>query len=144
MSKHLAPNSLYELPSGAKVHPCRLIVRDGTIMWKHAFLNQNKFTCLPHLIEHEQNIAKVAQRLEELNVWVSQDLEPWDCLVSVAWYDPGIWQLEDGLGVYFKHHSHNSRFLFEELTQHMLAHESIKLVEGGYFADELIFYRKEL
>ena len=38
MSKHLAKNCLYKLPSGNLVHPCRLIIRDGTLMWKHAFL----------------------------------------------------------------------------------------------------------
>ena len=41
MSKHISPSYFYELPSGTKVHPCRLILKDGSLMWKHALLNQN-------------------------------------------------------------------------------------------------------
>ena len=33
MSKHLNNDSFYYMPSGNKVHPCRLIQRDGTLMW---------------------------------------------------------------------------------------------------------------
>lgn len=142
MSKHLSKEFLYELPSGSQVHPCRLIVRDGTLMWKHVFLNQNKFTSLPRIIDHEQEIIKTAQRLEELNVWVSQDLEPWECLMPVAWYDPTIWDLEQGKGVYFTHSLHSSNHLFEELNDHLLAHETLKLVKGGYFPDELVYYHR--
>ena len=36
----------YELPSGNKVHPSRLIHRDGTLMWKHALLYQMKSASL--------------------------------------------------------------------------------------------------
>ena len=36
MSKHFSPDIFYNLPSGSRVHPQRLIHRDGTIMWKHA------------------------------------------------------------------------------------------------------------
>ena len=55
-------------------------MKDGTLMWKHALLNQNKAS-LPVCEAHEQHIIKTAQRLEELNSWVSQDLEPWNFLV---------------------------------------------------------------
>ena len=41
MSKHLNQSIFYNLPSGIKVHPCRLIQRDGTLMWKHACLYNN-------------------------------------------------------------------------------------------------------
>ena len=142
MSKHLSKEFLYHLPSGAQVHPSRLIVRDGTLMWKHAFLNQNEFTSLPTTELQEQEIIKTAQRLEELNVWVSQDLEPWECITPVAWFDPKIWPLEQGKGVYFKHNSHSTRHLFEELNDHLLANETMKLCRGGYFADELVFFHR--
>ena len=36
MSKHIAQHHFYQLPSGSAVHPCRLIQKDGTLMWKHA------------------------------------------------------------------------------------------------------------
>ena len=36
MSKHIAPDCLLTLPSNDRVHPCRLILKDGTLMWKHA------------------------------------------------------------------------------------------------------------
>ena len=32
MSKHIDKKYLYQLPSGAAVHPCRLIHKDGTLM----------------------------------------------------------------------------------------------------------------
>ena len=60
MSKHISPSYFYELPSGTKVHPCRLILKDGSLMWKHALLNQNKAT-LPQSEAHEQHIVKTAQ-----------------------------------------------------------------------------------
>ena len=73
MSKHISPSYFYNLPSGNKVHPCRLIHKDGTLMWKHALLHQNEHK-LPASEAHEQHIIKTAQRLEELNSWVSSDL----------------------------------------------------------------------
>jgi hypothetical protein len=68
MSKHITPGYMYSFPSGLVVHPCRLIQRDGTLMWKHALLYQNELT-LPVNEAHEQHIIKTAQRLEELNSW---------------------------------------------------------------------------
>ena len=40
MTKHIDKGIFYPLPSGTKVHPCRLIHRDGTLMWKHALLHE--------------------------------------------------------------------------------------------------------
>ena len=83
MSKHISPSYFYQL--------CRLVTRsilvglfikDGTLMWKHALLYQNKSIncqCLKHTKQH---IIKTAQRLEELNTWVSNDLDPWDSSVA--------------------------------------------------------------
>ena len=79
MSKHLSPDIFYDLPSGTKVHPNRLIQRDGSLMWKHALWSKG-FVHVPQTEAHEAHIIKTAQRLEELNCWVSQGLEPWDFL----------------------------------------------------------------
>ena len=82
MSRHISPEYFYELPSGSRVHPCRLIHKDGTLMWKHALLNRNQPGIYAILvIAHEAHIIKTAQRIEELNSWVSQGLDPWDCLI---------------------------------------------------------------
>ena len=58
-------------------------------MWKHALLCNNN-AALPECEAHEQHIIKTAQRLEELNSWVSQDLEPWNFLVPTLWYAPAL------------------------------------------------------
>ena len=129
MSKHLDKSCLYTLPSGDRVHPCRFIFRDGTLMWKHAFLCNNKFTQLPQTQAHEQHIIKTAQRLEELNVWVSQDLEPWECLTPHCWYDPGNADLSDGISVYFRHSVHPADSVYEILKNHIQPHETLKLLD---------------
>ena len=52
MSRHISPNAFYVLPSGNRVHPCRLIHKDATLMWKHALLGNNEFKSLPTEIAH--------------------------------------------------------------------------------------------
>ena len=75
-------------------------------MWKHALL-YNNVAAIPDTEAAEQHIIKTAQRLEELNSWVSQSLEPWDCFVPYAWYVPSIDELEKGISVYFQHQTHD-------------------------------------
>ena len=142
MPKHIAQECLYEMPSGARVHPCRLIVKDGTLMWKHAFLNHNEFTSLPLNQAHEQHIIKTAQRLEELNVWVSQDLEPWQALQPIAWYDPKIWGLEEGISVYFKHAVHSAEHLYDVLSANIQPHETLKYVEKLFPEPSYLFFKR--
>ena len=142
MSKHLSKEFLYELPSGSQVHPCRLIVRDGTLMWKHVFLNQNRFTSLPTTAEHEQEIIKTAQRLEELNVWVSQDLEPWQALQPIAWYNPKVWGLEEGISVYFKHAVHSAEYLYDALSPNIQPHETLKYVEKLFPEPSYLLFKR--
>ena len=87
MSRHIS-NHLRstQLPSGgSKIHLCRLIHKDGTLMWKHALLASNVY--VPETQAHEAHIIKTAQRLEELNSWVSQGLDPWNVSTS-PWYVP--------------------------------------------------------
>ena len=122
--KHISPNCLYTLPSGNSVHPCRLIHKDGTLMWKHALLYNNKLS-VPTEQAHEAHIIKTAQRLEELNSWVSLDLEPWDCLIPTGWYVPHIPDLSNGISVYFKHFSRDTADVYDLLLPHIQDHETL-------------------
>jgi hypothetical protein len=124
MSKHITPGYMYSFPSGLVVHPCRLIQRDGTLMWKHALLYQNELT-LPVNEAHEQHIIKTAQRLEELNSWVSKDLEPWNGIKIIAWYTPQIEELAEGIGVYFKHSHYDTKEISNILSTHIQNHETL-------------------
>ena len=56
MSKSIHSDFLLMLPSGIAVHPCRLIHRDGTLMWKHAFLYHNEIKFLPKTQAEESHI----------------------------------------------------------------------------------------
>ena len=126
MSKHLSPSALYNLPSGQSIHPCRLIHKDGTLMWKHALLYNNE-TFMPETVAQEQHIIKTAQRLEELNSWVSQGLEPWECLQPVAWFYPLTDELQDGISVYFKHAVLENEPVLLALLEHIQEHELLEL-----------------
>ena len=130
MSKHISPNYFYALPSGNKVHPNRLIMKDGSLMWKHALLHQNK-AVMPECEAHEQHIIKTAQRLEELNSWVSQGLEPWECFVIKEWYVPSEPELSKGISVYFNHFTHDLPYTYEKLSPHIQPHETLDL-RGNY------------
>ena len=135
MSKHISPSYFYELPSGTKVHPCRLIQKDGSLMWKHALLNQNK-AVLPECEAHEQHIIKTAQRLEELNSWVSRDNEPWDCLKVFAWYAPQIEELSEGIGCYFNYDQFDNQEIYSTLSTHILSHETLVI------KDRYLYFRR--
>ena len=126
MSKHISASYFYNLPSGNKVHPCRLIHKDGTLMWKHALLYQNEHN-LPQSEAHEQHIIKTAQRLEELNSWVSSDLEAWECLMPTAWYVPEDPELAEGIAVYFNHTTRHIDHIYPALSSHILSHEQLEI-----------------
>tara|TARA_R110002050_G_scaffold59020_2_gene132173 strand:+ start:1633 stop:2043 length:411 start_codon:yes stop_codon:yes gene_type:complete len=126
MSKHISPDCFYNLPSGINVHPCRLIHKDGTLMWKHALLHSN-MPSLPECEAHEAHIVKTAQRLEELNSWVSVDMEAWECLMPVAWYVPDDAELEEGIAVYFKHKVKDIDAVYTALKSHILSHEILEI-----------------
>ena len=98
MSKNISSTYMIQLPSGNQVHPSRLIQRDGTLMWKHALLNNNVLS-VPTEPAVEMHIIKTAQRLEELNSWEYVDMEAWECLMPVAWYVPEKPELAEGLSV---------------------------------------------
>ena len=123
MSKHIDPSFMLTLPSGSKVHPNRLIHKDGTLMWKHACS-----TSVPPLTEaHEQHIIKTAQRLEELNSWVSQTNELSDYLYPVCWYVPTEPQLSEGISVHFVHTKLDIQDVYNGLITHVLDHETLEV-----------------
>ena len=134
MSKHISPSYFYELPSGTKVHPCRLILKDGSLMWKHALLNQNK-AAMPSRSSRTAH-SKTAQRLEELNSWVSQDLEPWNFLVPCLWYVPGLPGYDEGISVNFTHSTKDTAEVYDIICNHTLAHETIDL------RDKYIYFKR--
>ena len=125
MSRHISNDAFYVMPSGLKVHPCRLIVKDGTLMWKHAFLDNNEFTSLPLEPAHEQHIIKTAQRLEELNAWVSHELDPWECLRPVKWYQPAEDKYNQGISVQFVHTALAADEIFDTLMKHKNEYETL-------------------
>ena len=136
MSRHISPEFFYKLPSGAQVHPNRLLVKDGTLMWKHAFLNNNEFTSLPSELAHEQHIIKTAQRIEELNAWVSHSLDPWECLRPVQWYNPRRKGFSEGIAVQFVHTSLSANEIYDTLLSHKHEYEYLAC-DSGLFT----FYR---
>ena len=125
MSKHITPSYMYNFPSGLNIHPCRLIQRDGTLMWKHALLYDGELN-LPVSEAHEQHIIKTAQRLEELNSWVSRDLEPWNGIKIIAWYAPKFEELSEGISVYFKHSQYATNEISNILSAHIQSHETLE------------------
>lgn len=132
MSRYISPEAFYNLPSGDKVHPCRLIHKDGTLMWKHALLSSNVFQSLPLEIAHEAHIIKTAQRIEELNSWVSQGLDPWEYLRPINWYMPTVDGFDQGITVEFKHTSIASGYIINKILDHKQEHETLTC-ENGIF-----------
>ena len=130
MSKHIDKSYMYKLPSGNVVHPCRLIHKDGTLMWKHALLCHDNAAHVPALESQEQHIIKTAQRLEELNSWVSSELDVWQCLVPTMWYSPTAKELSTGYTVYFQHAVYDVNRTYDCLASHILPHESLECAEN--------------
>jgi len=130
MSKHLAKEHLYTLPSGNLVHPCRLILRDGTLMWKHALLYQNALN-IPATEAIEAHIVKTAQRLEELNSWITSCEEPWESLVPQAWYVPEVPYLNEGISLFFKHAVLPAEEVYDTLKDHTQEFETLNLLDNN-------------
>jgi len=135
MSKHLSDANFIKLPSGSNVHLYRLIHRDGTLMWKNALINTDNKLSVPTEQAHEAHIIKTAQRIEELNTWVSNLLEPWDCIKPLLWYSPEHPHegLANGYACYFQHTSLPLIDLYHYLAQHIQSHESLEQTEGGLY-----------
>ena len=99
-------------------------------MWKHALLHQNELVCLPETQAHEQHIIKTAQRIEELNAWVSQDLDPWEFLKPLQWYCPRQTNTKDGIALYFKHTSLPNGHVYETLKRHVNEYETLEMTDS--------------
>ena len=127
MAKQLDNSVFYKLPSGNKVHPYRLIHRDGTLMWKHALRCSYDKLYLPETEAHEAHIIKTAARLEELNCWVSQGLEPWDSLRPLLWYFAGHPHkpIAEGYACVFDHSSIDAKTVLEKIEPHIQEHETL-------------------
>ena len=136
MSKNISKEVFYRLPSGAMVHPSRLIIRDGTVMWKHALTNNHGNVAVPLEAAHEAHIVKTASRLEELNIWVSQNLEIWNCFYPTVWLDPSIPEYSQGIQVKFSHFTIPAAEVYETLAPNILQHETLTLTDNS-----LIFRR---
>ena len=132
MNKNLNKDLLIHLPSNTIVHPCRLIQKDGTLMWKHAI---TEFV-IPETLAQEQHIVKTAQRLEELNSWVSRDLEVWQCLSPVYWFCPSTAELSTGYTVYFQHALYDNKHTYDCLVSHILPHETLT------YRDDLLEFKR--
>jgi len=137
MHKQISPSAFITLPSGDEVFPSRLIHRDGTIMWKHA-LQAGDNHYVPTSLAHEAHIIKTAARLEELNAWVSQNLEPWDCFLPKFWYDPRSIHkpTASGYACEFQHTSLSTSAVLEVLAPHVQDHETLVLLNNSnlYFS----------
>lgn len=137
MSKQISPGAFIKLPSGNEVFPLRLIHRDGTLMWKHALQADEKHY-IPTCLAHEAHIIKTAARLEELNSWVSQNLDPWDCFLPKFWYDPSSSHKPTAFGYAceFKHLSIRNEDVLTILEAHVQDHETLKELPNGnlYFS----------
>lgn len=68
--------------------------------------------------------------MEELNAWVSQDLDPWEFLKPHLWYYPDHPDLSEGIALYFKHTSLSNEDVMEKLDCHIQDHETLNEVEG--------------
>ena len=105
-------------------------------MWKHALLWRDNIAYVPETEAQEQHIIKTAQRLEELNSWVSQDLEPWNFLVPSLWYVPGLPGYDEGICVNFTHSTKDTTEVYDVLCGHTLAHETLSL------RDKYIYFQR--
>ena len=135
MSKHFSSGVFYTLPSGISVHPQRLIQRDGTIMWKHALHDCNGYVHVPYCEAHEAHIVKTAQRLEELNCWVSQGLEPWEFLKPRQWYfiDHEHKPFAEGYACNLRHTTLPSALVYEKLLPHIQSHEELSITDNTLY-----------
>ena len=135
--KGIAPSALIALPVLGQIHPSRLIVRDGTLMWKHA-LTTSGVIHVPSCAAIESHIVKTAQRLEELSRWLMDlgDVDDGFVLKPIQWYDPSDPELRMGISVYLTHASLSVEEVFDIFKEHILPHETLEL------RDNYLFFRR--
>ena len=96
------------------MHPCRLIHKDGTLMWRHALGGKTA-----QQLSVETNIITVAGRIEELNSWASAFCEIWECLMPIKWYEPDDPHHSDGLRVLLNHTAMDNSDVFTLISAHL-------------------------
>jgi hypothetical protein len=128
--KYFDPFYLFQLPSGQLVHPCRLIHRDGTLMWKHALIDE-EVVHLPADQDIETRIIYTAKRLEELNTWVAPTAQPWEGFSIHAWYNPNVEERSRGNVVLFSHFLHDTEVVYNELKKHLQEKEALSTSLAG-------------
>ena len=135
--KGLAPDALIILPSLGAIHPSRLIIRDGSLMWKHALLYEGVMY-IPRQSAIEAHIVKTAQRLEELSRWLWEygSVDDGHVLSPVQWYDPNDPELKLGISVYLEHTTLDVEQVYEIFKEHILPHETLEL------RDNYLFFRR--
>ena len=138
MQKYFTKGLLYDLPSGNSVHPSRCIIRDGTICWHDALrCKQSGRVRIPDELAHEQHILKTAQRLEELNTWLSlPEFELHECLIPHEWFNPDKEWLSEGISVYIKHALLSNKYVIKALAPHVKPHEELEV------RDEWLFFKR--
>jgi hypothetical protein len=104
-------------------------------MWKHALVNRKNKVNIPAELSHETHIIKTAQRIEELNSWVSHQLEPWECLVPTFWYSVGHphTPYSEGYACLLEHIVLPNDKVYELLLPHILSHEQLELEDFGLY-----------
>ena len=121
MHKHLDPAMFLTLPSGNRYHPCRLIIRDGTLMWKQALISGY----LPTAAAQEAHITKTAQRLEELTSWLPEPAKELGLQV-LQWFDPREKEYQGGIRCSFTAPTLESTETFELMLPHIQSHEGLR------------------
>ena len=133
MQKYFKEGTFYELPSGNKYHPSRLIIRDGTLTWKDALhCKLTGKTHIPQDLAHEQHIIKTAQRVEELNIWISQYRELWECITPLSWYCPST----EGISLKFKHALFSNKVTWVKINPHIKPHETLE------YEDKYLYFKR--
>lgn len=129
MNKALLDSVTVTLPSQQRVHPCRLIIRDGSLMWRAALGG-----FCPADLAHEQHIIKTASRLEELNSWTSSDMDECQTFTIHKWFDPTCEGFKEGISVLFTHPNYfDNDELYDELQSHIYPHEQLLKKESVLF-----------
>ena len=125
-----------KLPSGAKVHPWRTIVRDGHLMWKHAVMDEGVIYT-PLELSHEAHIIKTAGRLEALAAWADHgDSDP-EGFVIDTWYNHDAYgDFDEGICVLFRHSKLAACDCYSKIKDHLQPGEDLLLM-----ADQLRFRR---
>ena len=130
MVRRFPPELMLKLPSGSSVHPCRLIVRDGSLMWKQAFTSR----VLPGTTEQEEQIIKCAIRLEELLRWLPEsDAE--EHVQILQWLDPTQAEYEGGSRCRFVHKSIASEQLYGCFVSHLAGNEELMIENNSVIFD---------